>query len=80
MGVREEHTGMAREWMQDTLIADYNSFLPVFQFQGKWWTRLSGQVYLDMSDFEWAGRALKALCERVGREEFWKGGKMGSKL
>jgi selenocysteine lyase/cysteine desulfurase len=78
--IKEAHADIAREWMQEALMADYKSFLPVFPFQGKWWTRLSGQVYLDLSDFEWAGRRLKELCERVGREEFLNVSDKGSKL
>ena len=80
LAIKEAHTDIAREWMQETLVADYKSFLPVFLFQGKWWTRLSGQVYLDLSDFEWAGRRLKTLCERVGREEFLNVSVKGSKV
>jgi hypothetical protein len=33
---------------------------------------LSGQVYLDLEDFKWAGEVLKEICERVGNEEFLK--------
>jgi hypothetical protein len=33
---------------------------------------LSGQVYLDLEDFKWAGEVLKEMCERAGKEEFLK--------
>jgi hypothetical protein len=42
---------------------------------------MSGQIYLDMEDFEWAGRVLKELCERVGQGEYLVGGeKVGQKM
>lgn len=53
------------DWIQRILVAEYNTYIPVFFFQGVWWIRLSGQVYLDMGDFDWAGRVLKELCGRV---------------
>lgn len=61
---------IATEWMQEELIKDFNTFMPIYFFEGQWWTRLSGQIYLELSDFEWAGAALKAICERAGRGEF----------
>ncbi|RFU24249.1 hypothetical protein B7463_g12087, partial [Scytalidium lignicola] len=57
-------------WMLETIVPDYRTYIPFFWFQNGWWCRLSAQVYMDMEDFEWAGRALKDLCERVGRGEF----------
>jgi selenocysteine lyase/cysteine desulfurase len=53
------------DWAQRTLIEEYNTFIPVFFFQRSWWVRLSGQVYLDLDDFDWAGRVLRELCGRV---------------
>lgn len=66
---------VATEWMQEALIADFNTFLPIYFFQGNWWTRLSAQIYLELTDFEWAGAALKAICERAGKGEFLDVGK-----
>lgn len=53
------------EWMQQTMIKQYQTFMPIFPFQELWWVRLSGQVYLDDSDFEWAGWTLKSLCDSI---------------
>lgn len=53
------------DWMQKTMIKEFKTFMPVFPFQGSWWVRLSGQIYLEESDFEWAGWTLKELCERL---------------
>ncbi|KAJ5641992.1 Pyridoxal phosphate-dependent transferasemajor regionsubdomain 1 [Penicillium lividum] len=58
------------EWMQQAMIKSWNTFIPVFPFKGCWWVRLSGQIYLDDSDFEWAGWTLKALCEQIEKEKF----------
>lgn len=58
------------DWMQLTMIEHCKTFMPVFPFQGKWWVRLSGQIYLDDSDFEWAGQTLKTLCEQLEQQTF----------
>ncbi|KAF4629919.1 hypothetical protein G7Y89_g8223 [Cudoniella acicularis] len=57
-------------WLQQTLINDYKTFIAIYEFQGNWYARLSGQVYLDMEDFEWAGQKLKEICERIGKGEY----------
>ncbi|CAG7925512.1 unnamed protein product [Penicillium olsonii] len=60
----------AFSWIQTKLMDEYNTFLPVFQ-HGPWlWTRLSGQTYLETSDFEAVGGVLRGLCERVAKKEF----------
>ncbi|KAN0096323.1 PLP-dependent transferase [Hyaloscypha variabilis] len=61
---------LATQWMEQTLTIDFKTFLPIYFFQEKWWTRLSAQIYLELADFEWAGAALKAICERAGKGEF----------
>lgn len=60
----------AFNWIQNKLMDDHNTFLPVF-CHGSWlWTRLSGQTYLERSDFEAVGGVLRDLCELVARKEF----------
>ncbi|KAJ5523996.1 Pyridoxal phosphate-dependent transferase major region subdomain 1 [Penicillium frequentans] len=58
------------EWMQQAMIKNWKTFMPVFPFKGSWWVRLSGQIYLEESDFEWAGWTLKTLCEEIEKEKF----------
>jgi selenocysteine lyase/cysteine desulfurase len=53
------------QWLLQTLMSDYHTFVAVFQHRGRSWARLSAQVYLDMDDFEWAGRTLGEVCQRV---------------
>lgn len=56
-------------WTQETLMKEHNTFIAIGYTQGQWWARLSGQVYLDIEDFEWAAYRLKEICERAGKEE-----------
>lgn len=68
--IKPEYGFVATQWMQQTLIDEFKTFIAIFFFQGQWYARLSGQIYLDLSDFEWAGDALKQVCERAGKYEF----------
>ncbi|CAI7657154.1 unnamed protein product [Penicillium glandicola] len=66
----EEEASKAFSWMQTKLIDEYHTFLPVFR-HGPWlWTRVSGQTYLETSDFESISGVLRELCERVAKKEF----------
>lgn len=60
----------ATAWMLDTLMDEFKTFVAIYYFQDSWWARMSGQIYLEMADFEWAGRVLIELCERVGKGEY----------
>ncbi|PLB34158.1 putative aminotransferase family protein (LolT) [Aspergillus candidus] len=55
------------EWMQRTMIEEWQTYMPVFWFKGAWWFRISAQVYLELSDFEWAGSAMKEVCQKVNK-------------
>ncbi|KAI8626576.1 PLP-dependent transferase [Xylariaceae sp. FL1651] len=61
-----------QDWMMRTMIKDYKTFIPLFIHRHRVWARISAQVYLDMEDFEWAGRMLLELCGRVKRGEACK--------
>ncbi|KAK8080839.1 pyridoxal phosphate-dependent transferase [Apiospora hydei] len=56
-------------WILGKLMKDYNTFIPLFHGNGKIWARMSAQVYLELEDFEWAGRALLEICQRVAAGE-----------
>lgn len=68
--IAEENRNEVTQWIAKTAISDYDTFIPVFFFQGAWWVRLSSQVYLDVDDFRWSGETLKRLCDRVRRGEY----------
>jgi len=68
--VKPEDVSQVVKWMQETLINEFNTFVAIFEYQGQIYTRISGQIYLELKDWEWLGGVLKALCERVGAGEF----------
>ncbi|RAR09700.1 plp-dependent transferase [Stemphylium lycopersici] len=69
---KEDVTVKVRDWMKKLSSEEYDTFIMVFWYGGHWWARLSGQVYLEMRDFEWAAETLKSMCERVESGE-WAG-------
>ncbi|PYH80697.1 putative aminotransferase family protein [Aspergillus uvarum CBS 121591] len=67
-GLRAELVPAVVDWMQRRLVQEYRTFVPVFAHAGWLWVRLSAQVYLDRSDFEWLVPVLKELVGRVTEE------------
>lgn len=61
------------QWMLDTLMSDYHTFIALIVHQDRWWARLSAQVYLEMDDFEWTGKTLRELCKRAASHELVAG-------
>jgi selenocysteine lyase/cysteine desulfurase len=59
-----------RDWFEERLVKEFNTFVAIFEYRGRMWCRVSGQVYLELRDFEWLGAVLKGLCARVGRGEW----------
>ena len=57
-------------WMTAMLTKESDVYSPVFFHARKFWTRFSGQIYLDIGDFEKGARALKKLCERAKKGGF----------
>lgn len=53
------------QWTQAILVNEYKTFIALGCHEGRWFARLSAQVYLDMEDFEWAGKALKEVTARA---------------
>lgn len=70
--LRKEKANTAFNWIQMTLVEEYKTSMAVYYWRDRFWVRISAQVYLDMEDYEWAGRTLKEVCARVAKEEFRK--------
>lgn len=57
-------------WMQAQMVKEHKTFMAIGWWDGRFWTRLSAQIYLDFEDFVWAGQVLRELCEKVDRGKF----------
>ena len=68
--IPERDTYAVAVWMTSRGAEEYDMFSPVLVHAGKFWTRWSGQIYLDLSDFEKGAKALKVICERVKKGEY----------
>ena len=65
----EQEVGPAVRYLTKSLADTYKTWLPIIDYGGWIWVRLCAQIYLEVSDFEFAGNALKALCEKIVRRE-----------
>ncbi|KLJ08103.1 hypothetical protein EMPG_16446 [Blastomyces silverae] len=63
--------GQVEEWMSNVLVEKYETFMSFAFYDEQWWVRLNEQVYLDVSDFEWAADLWKKVCGRVMNGD-WK--------
>lgn len=57
------------KWMMDQAMEKYDTYIPVKYHAAKMWARLSGQIYLELEDFDTGGRVLQELCQKVQRGE-----------
>ncbi len=72
-GVPKDDVGVeVRDWFHRVANDEFHSFMQLFFAAGScsWWIRLSGQVYLEMSDFEWAAGVLEKICKRIEEGEW----------
>ncbi|KAF6232500.1 hypothetical protein HO173_009166 [Letharia columbiana] len=68
--IPEKDMYLVAVWMTAMLVRESDIYSPVFFHARRFWTRLSGQVYLDLGDFEKGARALKTLCDRAKSGEY----------
>jgi hypothetical protein len=61
----EEESGKIQQWLQRTAVKEFDTYLQIGFYGGQMWVRLSGQIYLELKNFEWVGFKLKALCARA---------------
>jgi len=52
-------------FLKKELLLKWNTFASPFYHQNSWWIRCSAQVWNDMSDFDYLGRAYKELVAQV---------------
>lgn len=59
-------------FLEDQILFAYNCAVAVYPHNGAWWTRLSAQVWNDMSDFDHVGRMFEEIAEKVRKGEHGK--------
>ena len=69
-----EEAHAAADWITMTSVKEFDTFIATRYYGGTFWVRISGQVYLELHDFEWAATVLLDLCGRV-RSGCWKEGR-----
>jgi hypothetical protein len=69
-GGKDNLGAVVRNWAALALVTEYDTFMALMWYKEGWWVRLSAQVYLEIGDFERAGRALGTICEKVVAGEF----------
>ena len=60
----------AVKWVGEMLLHKYKTYVPVYRYGDALWARLSAQVYLERSDFEWIGDVLREVCDSISRKEY----------
>ncbi|TFK94027.1 PLP-dependent transferase [Polyporus arcularius HHB13444] len=53
------------EFLRDKLLKDWKTYAAHYWHNGAWWVRCSAQVFNELSDFEYLGKALNAVCKEV---------------
>ncbi|KAJ2984449.1 hypothetical protein NUW58_g6052 [Xylaria curta] len=70
-GIAREEAEVVANWMTERSVNEFDTYIAVRYYAGSFWTRLSGQIYLDRTDFAWAAGVLLELCVRARRGD-WK--------
>lgn len=65
-----DESAKALQWFLRTLMSDHNTFVALFIHGGRYFTRVSAQVYLDLDDYRYGAKALKDVCDRLAKREF----------
>ncbi|CAK7264608.1 hypothetical protein SEPCBS57363_001161 [Sporothrix epigloea] len=63
--------GTLERWLTQYAAEKYDTYFRITYYEGHPWVRLSGQVYNDAEDFEWAGKVLLDLVDQVKKGN-WK--------
>ncbi|KAK2758243.1 hypothetical protein FQN54_004088 [Arachnomyces sp. PD_36] len=68
--IEASEAGKVLKWMEEKMMFEMKTFVTTFVHGGWVWSRVSGQVYVEVGDIEWLARGLKGLCERVAKGEW----------
>ncbi|KXJ88227.1 selenocysteine lyase [Microdochium bolleyi] len=56
-------------WLKKTAVKESGVFFQVIDFQGAFWWRISGMVYLEEEDYRIGAEVLKKMCPRIEKGE-----------
>jgi hypothetical protein len=63
--IKREEAGKVARWIEEKLVFEEGTFVSTFA-HGDWlWCRISGQVYVEVNDFEWLAECLRDICAEV---------------
>lgn len=68
-GFNARYAGKIGKWMKATAFEKFDIYLQTAFHDKASFVRLSGQIYLEVGDFERVGQTLKILCERIEKGE-----------
>ncbi|KAI0653063.1 PLP-dependent transferase [Cubamyces menziesii] len=52
-------------YLRDTLLHEWKTYTSHYVHAGAWWCRCSAQVFNELSDFDYLGKALNAVCADI---------------
>ncbi|TQV99585.1 aminotransferase family protein [Cordyceps javanica] len=58
------------KWMKELTPAEYETYIPFKFYADAFWCRISAQIYLDITDFEWAAAIVLKICDRAKAREW----------
>ncbi|TFY57881.1 hypothetical protein EVG20_g8371 [Dentipellis fragilis] len=61
-------TPVVDEYIKETLLLEWNVYAAHYKHNGRWWTRCSAQIWNEISDFEYLGKAFAAICLEVEKK------------
>ncbi|EPQ52602.1 PLP-dependent transferase [Gloeophyllum trabeum ATCC 11539] len=59
------------QFLKEQLLFEWHCYAAHYYHNGQWWTRCSAQVWIEVSDFEYLGKAFTAIC-KLARDKFAK--------
>ncbi|GAA5974609.1 hypothetical protein JCM11641_007022 [Rhodosporidiobolus odoratus] len=65
----DQQRSISALWQRE-LVYQHKTHCPIYAHNNLFYTRLSAQVYLELEDFEYVGKALKEVCGRIERGEY----------
>ena len=68
--IPKEYATKVQQWIAGHLIQDHDTYANTYFHAGFLWTRLSGQIYLEVDDFVRGAKAFEELCSRIRAGEY----------